>query len=98
MYSPLCAHFILYVQSTMCSFPSVCTVHGFSNAFYDVEEGERLDMVFKVNVKGTTGFSSLLLAGNITSAAGPNTSEFYYILSPQNEANFPWNFQYLLSP
>ena len=55
------------------------TVHGFANTFYDVEEGERLDMVFKVNVKGTTGFPSLLLAGDITSAAGPNTSEFYYI-------------------
>ena len=63
----------------MCSFHPVCTVHGFANAFYDVEEGERLDIVFKVNVKGTTGFSSLLLAGNITSAAGPNTSEFYDI-------------------
>ena len=79
MYSPPCAHLILFVQSTICSFHLVCTVHGFSNAFYDVEEGERLDVVFKVNVKGTTGFSSLLLAGNITSAAGPNTSEFYYI-------------------
>ena len=65
MYSPL--------------FYFIYTVHGFSNAFYDVKEGERLDMVFKVNVKGTTGFSSLLLAGNITSAAGPNTSEFYDI-------------------
>ena len=63
----------------VCLFHPLCIVHGFTNAFYDVEEGERLDMVFKVNVKGTTGFSSLLLTGNITSAAGPNTSEFYDI-------------------
>ena len=66
MYSPL-----------VCLFHPVCTVHGFANPFYDVEEGERVDIVFKVNVKGTTGFPSLLLAGNITSAAGPNTSECY---------------------
>ena len=63
----------------MCLLLPVYTVHGFANAFYDMEEGERLDMVFKVNVKGTTGFPGLLLAGNITSAAGPNTSEFYDI-------------------
>ena len=40
-----------------------------------------MDVVFKVNVKGTTGFPGLLLAGDITSAAGPNTSEFYYIIT-----------------
>ena len=59
----------------MYSFHLVFTVHGFANASYDVEEGERLDTVFQLNVKGTTNLPNLMLSGNITSVPGPNTSE-----------------------
>ena len=59
----------------MSSFHPVCTVHGFASASYDVEEGEMLDTVFKLNVKGTTNLLNLILLGNITSVAGLNTSE-----------------------
>ena len=36
------------------------TVHGFLQAEYDVDEDERLDTVFQLNVKGTTQFGSNL--------------------------------------
>ena len=57
------------------SFHPVCTVHGFASASYYVEEGEMLDTVFQLNVKGTTNLPNLTLSGTITSVAGPNTSK-----------------------
>ena len=48
---------------------SLCTVHGFANAVYDVEEGEILDTTFELNVKGTTSLA-LVIWGNITSERG----------------------------
>ena len=36
----------------ICTFPFIYAVHGFLNAYYDVLEGERLDTVFELNVKG----------------------------------------------
>ena len=51
-----------------CSF-SLCTVHGFLNSFYDVIEGEALDTMFKLNVKGETSLP-LFINGTITSERG----------------------------
>ena len=59
----------------MSSFHPVCTVHGFAYASYDVEEGNRLETIFEVNVKGETNLTILSLSGIISSAAGPNTSK-----------------------
>ena len=43
----------------------MCTVHGFASTSYDVEEGERLDTTFGLNVKGTTSLP-LVILGTIT--------------------------------
>ena len=51
------------------SFYSLCTVHGFASASYDVEEGERLDTTFGLNVKGTTSLP-LVILGIITLETG----------------------------
>ena len=56
-----------------------CTVHGFENVFYEVEElgQDRVDTTFKMNVKGTTHFGAALsLIGRITSEAGRNTGQY----------------------
>ena len=50
-------------------------VHGFASAVYDVVEGERLDTVFRINVKGTSIFE-IALPGVVTSMAGGTTSEY----------------------
>ena len=42
------------------------TVHGFLQNEYDVNEAERLDAVFQLNVKGTTPFGSNLFVGAAT--------------------------------
>ena len=47
----------------------MCTVHGFASTSYDVEEGERLDTKFGLNVKGTTSLP-LVILGAITLEAG----------------------------
>ena len=54
-----------------------CTVHGFENILYEVEEEgqDRVDTTFKLNVKGTTNFGGLALIGRITSEAGPGTGQ-----------------------
>jgi hypothetical protein len=46
-----------------------CVVHGFVQATYDVDEGNRLDTTFKPNVKGMTRLS-LLVSGTITAEPG----------------------------
>ena len=46
------------------------------------EEGQdRVDTTFKFNVKGTTAFGRISLLGDITTVAGPNTGQFYYMYS-----------------
>ena len=55
-------------------------VHGFASAAYDVIEGERLDTVFRLNVKGTANFETALI-GVITSMAGGTASEYSSIAS-----------------
>ena len=64
----ICLHWILCFH--------LHTVHGFTNASYDVEEGGRLDTEFELNVKGTTNFPNLNLLGRIVTEPGSNTSEF----------------------
>ena len=65
-----------------------CTVHGFENIHYaarereEMEEAEgqdRVDTTFKLNVKGTSAFAPLSLIGRITSEAGPDTGQSYYM-------------------
>ena len=57
------------------------TVHGFSSASYDVEEGESLETIFELNVKGETRFPMLLMPGNIT--AEPSGTARTFMLSWQ---------------
>ena len=49
---------------------SMCTVHGFTNATYDVSEGEMLGTTFGLNVKGNSSLPELLIYGTITSEMG----------------------------
>ena len=51
-------------------YTPLCTVHGFANASYDVEEGELLETTFELNVKGTTFIILLFILGTITQEAG----------------------------
>ena len=52
------------------------TVHGFLQAEYDVDEDERLDTVFQLNVKGTTQFgSNLFVHGVVTTTADGTASK-----------------------
>ena len=46
------------------------TVHGFVNAFSDLEEIGFLDTHFRLNVKGTTSISGIRLIGTITAEPG----------------------------
>ncbi|CAI8013544.1 hypothetical protein GBAR_LOCUS8570 [Geodia barretti] len=49
---------------------NLCIVHGFAQAAYDVDEDQRLDTRFQLNVKGTTRFAgALVVAGVITATA-----------------------------
>ena len=52
------------------------SVHGFLQAEYIVEEGYRLDTMFRLNVKGMTLFgSALVVSGRITAAADGTASK-----------------------
>ena len=52
------------------------TVHGFLQTEYDVDEDERLDTVFRLNVKGMTQFgSALIVTGTITATADGTASK-----------------------
>ncbi|CAI8022404.1 hypothetical protein GBAR_LOCUS13163 [Geodia barretti] len=50
---------------------NLCIVHEFAQAAYDLDEDERLDTMFQLNVKGMTQFSggALLVTGLITATA-----------------------------
>ena len=55
-----------------------CTVHGFENVFYEIEElgQDRVGTTFKLNVKGTTIVGAhLTLIGRIISETGPDTGQ-----------------------
>lgn len=57
---------------------SLHEVHGFQNVTYTVNEGEILNTVFGLNVKGTTRFPRLALTGMVTAA--PHTaSKFSFV-------------------
>ena len=52
------------------------SVHGFLQAEYIVQEGDRLDTMFQLNVKGMTQFGSgLFITGNISPAADGTASK-----------------------
>ena len=50
------------------------SVHGFLQAEYDVDEEERLDTIFQLNVKGTTPFGSALIVSGIVTATADGTA------------------------
>ena len=57
-----------YIHSS--AFISLCAVHGFASASYDVIEDTNLAITFFLNVKGNTTFQFPDLFGRITSQAG----------------------------
>ena len=79
----ICIYIILYYIIVVPSFLSnleinyagfyLFTVHGFLQTTYDVDEDERLDTMFQLNVKGTTPLS-LVITGIITAAADGSAS------------------------
>ena len=50
------------------------TVHGFLQAEYDLNENERLDTMFRLNVKGTTQFGSALTVSGVVTATADGTA------------------------
>ena len=52
-----------------------CAVHGFAQAAYDVDEDDRLDTEFRLNVKGMTAFPGLVIRGTITAEAAGTASK-----------------------
>ena len=53
-------------------------VHGFAQAVYDVDEDDRLDTEFRLNVKGTTAFPGLNIRGTVTAEAAGTASMTMY--------------------
>ena len=53
-------------------------VHGFAQAVYDVDEDDRLDTDFRLNVKGTTAFPGLNIRGTVTAEAAGTASKTMY--------------------
>ena len=53
---------------------NVFVVHGFRQSVYDVEEGNRLDTQFALNVVGTTQLPALDISGTITAEAHGTSS------------------------
>ena len=49
-------------------------VHGFLQTEYSVEEGNAVDTVFQLNVKGTTQFNNITINGIITAEPATNTT------------------------
>ena len=45
-------------------------VHGFLSTTYNVTEGNRVDTLFQLNMKGETHFSTLNISGTISVTGG----------------------------
>ena len=60
-----------YSEATLCN---IFLVHGFRQSVYDVEEGNRLDTEFTLNVVGTTQLRALDISGTITAEAHGTSS------------------------
>ena len=76
--------FSLYNYHSLTTFCSLFSVHGFTRARYQVVEGERVDVSFQLNVKGTSQFeSSLNIRGEVTASADGTASKNDVIL-PHN--------------
>ena len=58
----------------------IYAVHGFAQVEYDVDEDDRLDTDFRLNVKGTTAFPGLIIRGTITAEAAGTASKTMYSL------------------
>ena len=70
----------IYVVYSSCLKQDICAVHGFAQAAYDVDEDDRLDTDFRLNVKGMTAFPGLNIRGTITAEAAGTASKTMYSL------------------
>ena len=67
---------LLVVGSLLLGYISLTAVHGFGNTGYSVQEGEALNILFQLNVKGMTQLgSSLFIPGNVTVEYASSESE-----------------------
>ena len=71
--------YVVYRPSS-CLKQDICAVHGFAQAVYDVDEDDRLDTEFRLNVKGMTAFPGLNIRGTITAEAAGTASKTMYSL------------------
>ena len=69
-----------YVVYSSCLKQDICAVHGFAQAAYDVDEDDRLDTDFRLNVKGMTAFPGLNIRGTIIAEAAGTASKTMYSL------------------
>ena len=63
-------------------------VHGFVKAEYDAIEGDRLEVLFQLNVKGETATNTQSISGTITQAGG--TASKLYRLTAQRFSLILW--------
>ena len=67
--------YVVYRPSS-CLKQDICAVHGFAQAVYNVDEDDRLDTDFRLNVKGMTAFPGLInIRGTITAEAAGTASK-----------------------
>ena len=73
---PCIGMLVMSTSYTQCLTEPVCSaVHGFRQSVYDVDENDRLDTNFSLNVVGTTAFSTLVVSGTITAEAAGTASK-----------------------
>ena len=68
---------MLYVADTFgFDKQDICAVHGFAQVVYVMDEDDRLDTDFRLNVKGMTAFPvGLIIRGTITAEAAGTASK-----------------------
>ena len=75
--SPHTLHMVAHILMIMSSLLlSLCAVHGFAKASYDVFEDTNLDATFFLNVKGETTLVGAV-TGEITSQAGGTSRKWF---------------------
>ena len=73
---PCIGMLVMSTSYTQCLTEPMCSaVHGFQQSVYDVDEGDRLDTDFSLNVVGTTQLSTLAVSGTITSEVAGTASK-----------------------
>ena len=59
--------------------PCVSVVHGFPQAVYDVDEDDRLNTEFALNVVGTTQLPSLVISGTVTAHTDGTAGKWHHL-------------------